>query len=182
VFSYRKDAAADEPGGALFIPPQGRGRIDNADHYTVRYLTRQPEAAVAEVLGVREAGPIGQDSLRGSPLLTGSVLALATFEVPTVEKICNLDDPKELVARGLKPSKVVTRDYRTTQHWALQIFREGRRRAWIGVCWWSYYESLWTSAALWSHDAMTLQHVELLQLDHKAVIGAARVLRRPILR
>lgn len=180
VFSFRRGAATREPGGALFIPPQGRGRVDNPNHYRAYYATRQPEAAVAEVVGAREPGPIRADSLRGSPLLKGNILALATVQIPLGERLCDLDDPNELVARNLKPSKVITRDYRVSQQWALVIFRERRARKWIGVSWWSFYESSWTSVAVWKPSALRLLEVQPLTLEHSAVREAARILRRPI--
>ena len=180
VFSYRADASAHEPGGALFIPPQGRGRVDNPEHYQAYYSTREPEAAVAEVIGAREPGPIQADSLRGSPLLTGSVLALATVELPARVRLCDLDDPQELISRRLRPSRVITRDYRISQQWALDVFREKRAPRWAGVSWWSFYESSWTSVAVWNPSLLKLADVQPLTLDHAAVREAARVLRRPV--
>src|ERR1700730_7925951 len=85
VFTFCEGAKPNAPGGALHIPPQGRGRVDNPNHYQAYYATRQPEAAVAEVLGAREPGSIRSDQLRGSPLLKGSILALATVLLPSTE-------------------------------------------------------------------------------------------------
>lgn len=181
AFTYSEGAAVDAPGGALYIPPQGRGRVDNPNHYQVYYATRQPEAAVAEVLGAREPGPIEADSLRGSPLVAGSIMALATVQIPSAERVCDLDDPKELIARNLRPSRVITREYRHSQHWALVIFRERRAPQWIGVSWWSYYESSWTSVAVWKPSVLKILDVQPLALDHPAVREAARILKRPIL-
>ena len=180
VFSYLERAAKDEPGGALFVPPQGRGRIDNPSYYVAYYATLQPEAAVAEVLGAREAGPIRPDSLRGTPLLGSSVLALATLEIASLDAVCDLDDPKELIARGLRPSRVITRDYRLSQAWALDAFRERGRRERIGVSWWSYYESLWTNVAIWKPRRIRLRNIEALTIEHPAVLAAASVLRRRV--
>lgn len=180
VFSHLERAAKDEPGGALFIPPQGRGRVDNPDHYVAYYATLQPEAAVAEVLGAREAGPIRPDSFRGTPLVKNSVLALATLEITGLEAVCDLDDPKTLISRGLRPSRIITRDYRVSQAWALKIFRERARSERIGVSWWSYYESQWTSVAIWKPQRLRLRNVEALNVGHAAVLRAAKVLRRRI--
>ena len=181
VFSFRGGAPVDAPGGALYIPPQGRGRVDNPEHYRAYYAAGEPAAAVAEVLGAREPGPIRADSLRGSPLVEGSVLALATVELPSQQRLCDLDDPKELLARNLRPSRVITRNYQVSQRWALVIFRERRQARWIGVSWWSYYESTWTSVAVWKQSALKLVDVQPLTLDHPAVRDAARVLKRPII-
>ena len=181
AFTYREGAAFDEPGGALYIPPQGRGRVDNPEHYRAYYATQQPAAAVAEVLGARESGAIQPESLRGSPLLAGSVLALATVQIPPRATLCDLDDPRELIARDLRPSRVITREYRVSQQWALAIFKERRTPRWIGVSWWSFYESSWTSVAVWTPSALKLLDVQPLTLDHPAVRDAVRVLRRPIM-
>jgi len=181
VFSFRGGAPVDAPGGALHVPTQGRGRVDNPEHYQAYYAAREPEAAVAEVLGAREPGPIRVDSLRGSPLVDGSVLALATVEIPSQQRLCDLDDPRELLARNLRPSRVITPNYQVSQVWALVIFRERSEARWAGVSWWSYYESTWTSVAVWKPSALKLVDVQPLTLDHPAVRDAARVLKRPII-
>jgi RES domain-containing protein len=180
VFSFREGVAPQAPGGALYIPPQGRGRVDNPHHYQAYYASQQPEAAVAEVLGAREPGPLQTDSLRGSPILKGSILALATVQIPSRDRLCDLDDPKELISRHLRPSRVITRDYRVSQQWSLVIFQEKRASRWIGVSWWSFYESSWTSVAVWKPSALKLLDVQPLTLEHTAVREAARILRRPI--
>jgi len=180
AFSFVDTAAPDTPGGALYIPPQGRGRVDNPSHYRAYYAARQPEAAVAEVLGAREPGAIRSGSLRGSSAVPGSTLALATLHLPSNHPLCDLDDPRELIARNLRPSRVITRNYQVSQHWALVIFRERLVRRWIGVSWWSFYESTWTSVAVWKPSALKLVDVQPLTLDHQAVRDAAHALRRPI--
>ena len=180
MFSYLRNAPPDAPGGALYIPPQGRGRVDNPQHYRTYYAALEPEGAVAEVIGPRKPGPIRSQSLRGSSLRDGSMLALATVQIPSLERLCDLDDPSVLLARNLRPSRVITRDYSVSQAWALAIFRERRAPTWIGVSWWSYYESRLTSIAVWAPSALKLIDVELLTLEHAAVRGAARVLRRVI--
>jgi hypothetical protein len=48
VFPFHPDSSADKPGGALYVPPQGAGRIDNPDLYTVLYLSDAPVGAIAE--------------------------------------------------------------------------------------------------------------------------------------
>ena len=89
-------------------------------------------------------------------------------------------DPRELIAQNLRPSRVITRNYQVSQHWALVIFRERLVRRWIGVSWWSFYESTWTSVAVWKPSALKLVDVQPLTLDHQAVRDAAQALRRPI--
>jgi len=69
VFPYLPKAAPGEPGGALYIPPQGGGRLDNPDLYSVFYAGNAEAGAVAEAFGrFPEWTP---DLLEGSPSLPG---------------------------------------------------------------------------------------------------------------
>jgi hypothetical protein len=71
VFPYLADAAKSEPGGALYVPPQGGGRIDNPGKYSVLYLSDAAAGAVAEAFGrFPEWTPA---ILEGGPSLPGSV-------------------------------------------------------------------------------------------------------------
>lgn len=122
--------------------------------------------------------------LRGSKALPGSSRAVAEFEVPHLGNVCDLDDPKQLLDLGLRPSRVITRDYSVTQAWALKIYLNGAksrrsvRRA--GVSWFCYHEGRWTSLGLWDTTQLTLVGESVLTLDSPAVVEAARVLNRRI--
>ncbi len=66
-----------------------------------------------------------------------SPLALATYELTDTAPIFALDDVDALRTIGVQPpSRVVTRDCAATQAWARITYE---RNAYIGACWWSYY-------------------------------------------
>jgi len=180
VFNYLEKAAPHAPGGALFIPPQGFGRLDNPQHYDVLYCSEQPEAAVAEALGAYPAFVWSLEVLKGHPSLAGSVRALATYELPNLATVCDLDEPRQLIALRLRPSLVITRDYNTTQAWALRIFRAARVPRWSGARWWSFYEARWSSIGLWRRRELRLLDVTPLTLHDPAVINAARTIGRQL--
>lgn len=175
VFPYLADALPHEPGGALFVPRQGAGRIDNPDMYHVHYLSCAPEGAVAEVFGWRAQW--APRMLHGVPRLPGSAYALAAFEMHDTPGICNLDNPNELIAHALRPSTVITRELRVTQGWARGIFEKQR---WNGVGWWSYYDSRWLSCGVWDSHLLSVRDVHLLSMHDLSLVTAAQTLRRVI--
>jgi len=128
VFPYVATAARDEPGGAMYIPPQGGGRLDNPGSYSSLYLSDSPAGAIAEAFGrFPEWSPA---VLQGSPSLPGSARALARFHLPDNAPICNLDDPAVLRTLGLRPSDVVSRDYARSRAWSGRIYEQG---GWLGI-------------------------------------------------
>lgn len=175
VFPYLADASPDNPGGALYVPRQGAGRIDNPDLYNVRYFSAAAAGAVAEVFGWRAQW--SANMLRGVPRLPGSVYALATLEMRDAPGVCNLDDAHELLARGMRPSTVITRELRITQGWARSIFAEQR---WDGIGWWSYYDARWMSCGIWESEFLMVHDVQILRMQDVAVVTTARTLRRAI--
>lgn len=176
VFPYLAAGEATEPGGALYIPPQGSGRIDNPDRYSVLYLSDAASGAIAEAFG-RFPEWTG-DILAGSPKLPGSVRAVGRYILDDRTAVCNLDDPEQLLALNLRPSDVVSRHYARTQAWALRLYD---RRAWAGVRWWSYYDSKWASFGLWDSTSLALEAVEPLTLDHPSFQEGADTIGRRIL-
>jgi RES domain len=125
-----------------------------------------------------DADVIEADPARGD--LPGSRYALATYEIAQGRPICNLDDPAELQAQGLRPSRVVTRDRSVTQAWATSIY-ESRRFA--GVSWWSYYEPEWRSLGIWDLSAVTIaEPPRIVRLSDVAVAEAARTICRRFVR
>jgi hypothetical protein len=176
VFPFLASAAPGQPGGALYIPPQSSGRLDNPDLYSVLYLGTSPAGAIAEAFGrFPEWTPA---MLRGSPNLPGSVRALARYDLDPREPLCNLDDPRQLLHWQLRPSDVVGRDYVRTRAWARRIFET---RAWAGISWWSYYDPQWTSVGLWKTDRLALTEARRLRLDDPALLDAARIIVRRII-
>lgn len=170
-------AGVGDPYHPGFVPPtSGQHRMDNPGRFDVLYLSTSRAGAVAEAFGSwAEWG----DFLTEHP--QGFTRVLATFELPDPVSILDLDDGTELAARGLKPSRVVTRDRATTQGWALAAFEED---AWAGISWWSFYDPEWTSCGLWCQPAAgTVDSLELVDLapidgDNDAVVEAATTLLR----
>ena len=111
--------------------------------------------------------------LRPALYLRGSVRALATYELSDALHCCDLDDGSELTARTLRPSNIVTRDYSITQAWALRIYQEAR---WAGIGWWSRMDSRWANMALWDTTQLDVITIEILRLNHPAIVDAADVL------
>jgi hypothetical protein len=175
VFPFLPQARSDEPGGALFVPPQGGGRVDNPDLYSIFYGSSAEAGAVAEAFGrFPEWTPA---ILAGSPALRGSSRAIARYRLAETARICDLDDPGQLARLGLRPSDIVSRDYTRTRDWARRIYRQ---ESWDGVRWWSYYDPRWTSFGVWANGALSLLEVRVLRLDDAAVVEAARTIARQI--
>jgi hypothetical protein len=175
VFPWTPEARDGEPGHPLFVPGSGVGRVDNPEHYRTLYLSDSGAGACAEAFAYLPVWRQGM--LRGAPAVPGSFRALATFELDGDAGVCDLDDAARLLALGLRPSAVVTRERGVTQAWALRVFREGR---WAGVRWWSFHDPRWGSHGIWAIDALVLEHVEPLSLDHPDLEAAAEVLSRPL--
>jgi hypothetical protein len=175
VFPFLPKAAPGEPGGALYMPPQGGGRLDNPDLFSVLYLGDSAAGAVAEAFGRFPEWPASL--FEGSPSLPGSSRALARYHLPETARLCDLDDPDQLRALRLRPSEVVSRDYTLTRAWARRIHEQGR---WAGVRWWSYYDPRWASAGLWKTGRLTVEEVRVLRRDHAAVVEASRTILRRI--
>lgn len=175
VFPWVRAAGRGEPGHPLHVPEGGAGRIDNPEHYRTLYLSDGAGGACAEVFHYRPAWD--ERMLRGSPALPSSVHALGTYAFSSGSSVCDLDDAARLADLGLRPSEVVTRDRRKTQAWALRVFEE---RRWGGVRWWSYHDPRWGSHGIWAVDALHVEEVQPLALDHPAILEAAEVLNRPL--
>jgi len=175
VFPYLATARAEAPGGGLYIPSQGSGRLDNPGTFSVLYLSDAASGAIAEAFGrFPEWTPA---IFRGSPALPDSQRAIASYRLPDDAPICNLDDPAQLSKLGLRPSDVVSREYVRTRAWALQIYEE---RRWIGVRWWSYYDPRWASIGLWDIRHLVVEDVHALHLHDAALIEAGRLIVRRI--
>ena len=177
VFPFLSEARPGAPGGALYVPPQGGSRLDNPDLYSVFYASDAEAGALAEAFGrFPEWTP---SILDGSPSLPGSSRGIAHYRLDDTSVICDLDDPAQLIALGLRPSDVVNRDYSRTREWARQIYRQGK---WKGVRWWSYYDPRWSTFGLWDINALLLIDVRPLRLEDAAIAEAARTICRRISR
>lgn len=175
VFPFLSSARPEEPGGGFYIPPQGGGRLDNPDLYSVFYASSAEAGAVAEAFGrFPEWTAV---VLAGSPALAGSLRAIASYHLSETARICDLDDPAQLSLLGLRPSDVVSRDYTRTREWARRIYLQ---HSWEGVQWWSYYDPRWTSFGIWDLGRLSLENIRPLSLNDSAVRDAARIISRHI--
>lgn len=178
VFPYLSTAAAGEPGHPLYgHRPQRSGRIDNPD-YHVWYVGRRPEVAVGEAFGNLS---LWEPSIFDVPFLPGSRRALAILQLPDELRLLDLDDPRVLVERSLRPTQIVTRNLSVTQGWGRRIWQEvdphdASRPYWQAIQWWSYHHPSWEVLASWERPKLV--SVEPLDLEHDAVVEAAKELRR----
>lgn len=176
VFPFLPKSGARQPGGPLFTPNQGGGRLDNPNLYSVFYASNSPAGAVAEAFG--RFPEWSEALLEGSPALPGSFRAIARYQLSDKLSICDLDDPAQLVRLHLRPSQVVVRDYTLTRAWARRIYEQQK---WIGIQWWSYYNSQWASVGLWDISKLSVNDIEILSLDHAALLEASRAIVRRII-
>jgi hypothetical protein len=175
VFPWRDEVGDHEPGGALYIPFQGGGRLDNPGVYSVLYLSNSPAGAIAEAFGrFPEWSPA---ILQSGSAARQSVRAVGVYALHDEAAICDLDDPQRLLELALRPSDVVTRDYDRTRAWARRIWEQG---TWTGVSWWSYHDPRWASVGLWNIDGLKVQSVRQLRLNDADLLEASRVIVRPI--
>jgi hypothetical protein len=164
-------AAPDEPGGPLYVPrfDQGDGRHDNPDAYGALYVSRHPASPVAELLKDVPLGPL-QESLLAHE---GNPYALVELDDSAVDGVLDLDDPRVLIGRDLRPSLVATGRRSVTQRMALDVYREGAS----GISWWSTIEASWINVTLFSERAADLLRAagdpEPLTPYHPAVREAA---------
>jgi hypothetical protein len=175
VFPFVPDAPPQAPGGALHLPSQGGGRLDNPDLYSVFYASDAAAGAIAEAFGRFPEWTTA--ILEGSPALPGSRRSLAHYRLAATAAVRDLDDPAQLLALGLRPSDVVSRDYARTREWSRRIYGEER---WDGIRWWSYYDPRWSSFGLWNTGALSIVEVRPLSLDDAALLEAARTISRRV--
>lgn len=63
-----------------------------------------------------------------------------------------------------------------SQAWAVRIHQS---KKWIGIAWWSRYDSRWRSLGLWNRKQLRLKgDPEILSVEHAAVRDAAALLSR----
>lgn len=179
VFPYVPTASAGSPGHPLYEHrPQRGGRIDHPDYYTW-YLAREASGACGETFG-----NIGQwsEDMFDVPFITGARRALGVFRLPDDLRICDLDDPAQLVTQQIRPTQVIIRNLAVTSAWGHRIWSQhdpaiaGRR--WQAVQWWSYHRPVWRVLATWHPP--DFDHVEPLDLTHPAIVDAAEALYRTL--
>ncbi len=180
IFPYLPTATVGQPGNPLYEHrPQRGGRVDHPDYY-VWYLARQAEAAVGEVFGNLASW---HESMFDFPALPAARRALGIYRLPDELRVLDLDEPRELVERSLRPTHVVARNLSATQAWGHCAWDERSRhdpddRRWEAISWWSYHRPAWTVVASWRRP--DVDDVQPLDLHHPAVRDAAASLYRPL--
>jgi hypothetical protein len=177
VFPLLIGAEAALESGALYVArqAQGSGRHDNPERYGALYASRSPESAVAErIQGFR--GQVLTNAALRRP--DGTSYVLASIDDSGLARIVDLDDPRELVRRKLRPSAVATRMRSVTQAIALRIFQEKEKVE--GLSWWSSLEASWTNVTVFAERAVEKLRVgekpEILSVDHPVLHAAAEIL------
>jgi hypothetical protein len=164
-------ARPTDEGGSLHVPRplQGGGRHDNPDRYGALYTSRSPASVIAEVLRYLRRHTVTEIDLSSD----GRPLVLAALDESRLDDLVDLDDPRTLVVRDLRPSRVATGNRRPTRHMALALYDEGI----VGFEWWSTIEASWINVTLFEDRAVERLSVvsdpEPLTLDHPAVREAA---------
>lgn len=172
VFPLLKTASGIEPGGPFYVPRdrQGAGRHDHPEWYGALYVSRVAESAIAERIQAFRGQKLVNADLR---MRSGEPLALAAFDDSALDRLVDLDDPDELLRRGLRPSLVATRKRVVTREIALRIFQEGAN----GFAWWSTLESSWANMTLFAERAVpALRLVDVLEpltVSHPPLRSAA---------
>jgi hypothetical protein len=176
VIPYDASAAPTEKGGALFVPGSTQNRIDNPALYSVLYVAKQREAAVAESFG-RLPVWTPETFVHAN----GNRMTLMTYEIPDDIALFELDNVDALKTIGIiKPSSVVTRVRTRTQAWARAIYELG---GYAGATWWSYYYPDWTIIGLWDRTAVRVVGApEPLDVDSAIVKETAAAIVRQISR
>jgi hypothetical protein len=172
---WQVQASPREPGGALWFPRelQGLGRHDNPDHYGCLYVSEDATSAVAEALApFRATGALTSEML----VRAGLPLALARLDLDDGGRLVDLDDPRVLSNRSLRPSGVATRARIRTQGYAAGVFDDLPHA--LGLRWWSTLEASFINLTLFDRAAPHLSVVDIegLTVRHAAAVGAADLL------
>ena len=157
---------------------QQSGRWDNSRLYGALYLALSQAGAVAEVLGNHT---FWTDSLFDSPA-TGLRRHLLTIEVDdaVMRSVVDVDDPRFLQERGLRPSEVAGRARARTRTLAADRFSEGA----AGIRFWSYYRPEWTNLVLFvpplQPSDVHVTQAEPMSVDMPCVAAASEMLCRVV--
>lgn len=171
VFPWSPGAGPADLGGPLYVPrlDQGSGRHDNPEVYGALYLSRAAVSPVAERLRVLRGRTVTEAHFRRE----GARLSLAEIDDAPLARLLDLDEPRRLSERALRPSTVATRQRDLTQPIALAIWDEGAP----GFEWWSTIEGSWINVTLFAERAVDRLQVraepEPLTVDHPVVREAA---------
>lgn len=178
LFPHEPGAGPHDEWGPLRVARayQGWGRHDNPDAYGALYLSREPAAAVVE----RLRRLLGRELSEARLHPKGRTLSLAGIDDGALDPLPDLDDPQELLDRGLRPSVVASRERDRTQPIALAAFEEGHD----GISWWSTVEASWTNVTLFAERALPKLSLagdpEPLSMEHPALLEAAEAIGLPV--
>ncbi|WP_091764773.1 RES domain-containing protein [Blastococcus aurantiacus] len=178
VFPYLASAGPGEPGHPSYLHlPQGNGRLDNPHRYNVWYLATEASGAVGETFGNISHW---RSEMFDFPALSGSRRALGTFSISDDARLLDLDDARNLLERGLRPTQVIDRNRGVSQGWALRAWEEtdGRgSQVWAGIRWWSFQRPHWRVLGIWGETPQCVD-IQELTVHHPAVVDAANTLLR----
>ena len=171
VFPYVGTAKAGQAGHPLYLhPDQGAGRWDNRSAYLAMYVASQPEGAIGETFAHLATW---RASMLQFPAVPGAVRSLGVYEVDEEAlPLLELDDPKTLVARAIRPSEVVIRNRPHTQALALAVFNEHK---WSGISWWSMHRPQWQLHVLFGASMVTVRDVQPLAKNPHLFAAAGRL-------
>lgn len=167
VFPHVPSAGVDQPGHPTYVHhDQGSGRWDNPDLYRALYVATTAEGAIGEAFAHLSRW---RSSMLDFPSVAGSRRDLVTYELDEEsEPILDLDDPRSLLDRAIRPSEVVFRNRPHTQQIARDVFGEGK---WSGLGWWSMHRPQWALRVLFGAGAVQMAEVESLS-GHAALVAA----------
>ncbi|HET6764112.1 MAG TPA: RES family NAD+ phosphorylase [Longimicrobiaceae bacterium] len=176
VFPWDPAAPSGAPFSAQYVVPAARqvhGRFDLGTS-PVLYLAESPEHAVAEMLRPFTGRMLKANHLRGA----GHPLALVSVTIAAAlnESVADLTDPRVLLARGIRPDVLASRDRMRTQAISRALHDAGL----AGFRWWSALHGDWHAVLLFADrlatDGLRYGGPEVLTADHPAVAAAARAL------
>lgn len=175
VFPWLPSAAPGAVGHPTYVhAAQNSGRWDNADRYAAFYCAATADGAVGETFAHLSRWSA---AMLPFPALPGARRALGIYEIDEERHpILDLDDPKALMARALRPSEVVMRNRPHSQAIALAIFEE---RTWSGIGWWSMHRPQWALRVLFGTAAVTTIDVQPLT-GSAAIASAGRLLAKVV--
>ncbi len=155
VFDWDGATLGRAAGGPLFVARerQGSGRHDAPLAYGACYCSRHAVSAVAESIQYLRGHLLTDEDFAR---VSGRRKALARLWLDDAVSLIDLDDPRVLLARRLRPSQAATRLRLITQRIAVALFEEGA----AGFSWWSSLEASWTNLTLYSERASA--HLSLI--------------------
>lgn len=168
VFKWDGRSSGRRRGGPLHVARerQGVGRHDAPEKYGAWYCACDAVSAVAEAIQFARGQVLTDADLVAADR---SAWALVALELGGAAPLPDLDDPRELLTRGLRPSQAATRRRSVTQRIASAIFDEGA----AGFQWWSTLDAEWINVTLFHERA--LAHVRVAAAPRLLSVRSAEV-------